>query len=82
MKEIMQIHSTALVSKKAKLGEDVSVGPYSVISGGVVIGAGTKIGSHCVLEGNTTVGKNCEIFTGAVVGSRPQDLKYKGKRCI
>ncbi|MFH1678723.1 MAG: acyl-ACP--UDP-N-acetylglucosamine O-acyltransferase [Candidatus Omnitrophota bacterium] len=76
----MQIHNTALVSKKAKLGQDVSVGPYAVISEGVFIGAGTKIGSHCVIEGNTTVGETCEIFTGAVIGSRPQDLKYKGEK--
>ncbi len=77
---IMQIHNTALVSKAAKLGRDVNVGPYAVISEGVSIGAGTKIGSHCVIEGNTTLGKNCEIFTGAVIGSRPQDLKYKGEK--
>ncbi len=76
----MQIHSTALVSKGAKLGENVSVGPYSVISDAAIIGAGTKIGSHCVVEGNTAIGKNCEIFTGAVIGSRPQDLKYKGEK--
>lgn len=76
----MEIHNTAIVSKKAKIGEKVSIGPYAVISDGAVIGAGTKVGNHCVIEGNTTIGKNCEIFTGAVVGSRPQDLKYKGER--
>ena len=76
----MSIHSTALVSKKAKLGEGVSVGPYAVIADSVIIGTGTKIGSHCVIEGNTTIGKNCELFTGAVIGSRPQDLKYKGEK--
>ena len=32
------------------------------------------------MEGHTTIGKSCEIFTGAVVGSRPQDLKYKGEK--
>ncbi|MCM8796763.1 MAG: acyl-ACP--UDP-N-acetylglucosamine O-acyltransferase [Candidatus Omnitrophica bacterium] len=76
----MQIHQTAIVSKKAKLADDIQVGPYSIISDNVVIGQGTKIGSHCVIEGNTTIGKNCEIFTGAVLGSRPQDLKYKGEK--
>lgn len=74
----MPIHSTAIISKKAKLADNVTVGPYAVINDGVVIGPGTKIGNHCLLEGNTTIGKNCEIFTGAVIGSRPQDLKYKG----
>ncbi len=74
----MPIHSTAIISKKAKLADNVTVGPYTVINDGVVVGSGTKIGNHCLLEGNTTIGKNCEIFTGAVIGSRPQDLKYKG----
>ena len=76
----MQIHDTAIVSKNARIGENVTIGPYAVISDGAIIGAGTKIASHCVVEGNTTIGKNCEIFTGAVIGSRPQDLKYKGEK--
>ncbi len=78
----MNIHPTAIVSKSAKLGDDVVVGPYTLIADNVVIGAKTKIGNHCVIEGNTTVGSGCEIFTGAVVGSRPQDLKYKGENSL
>jgi UDP-N-acetylglucosamine acyltransferase len=76
----MQIHSSAIVSPKAKLATGVSVGPFSIIGDNVIIGADTKIGAHCVVEGNTTIGRNCEIFTGAVVGSRPQDLKFKGEK--
>lgn len=76
----MQIHSSAMVSSKAKLANSVSVGPYSIITENVIIGAETKIGAHCVIEGNTSIGKNCEIFTGAVLGSRPQDLKFKGEK--
>ncbi|MGD0336219.1 MAG: acyl-ACP--UDP-N-acetylglucosamine O-acyltransferase [Candidatus Omnitrophota bacterium] len=76
----MQIDKTAIVSKKAKLAQDLEVGPYSIITEEVVIGEGTKIGSHCVIEGNTAIGRNCEIFTGAVIGSRPQDLKYRGEK--
>ncbi|MDD5691667.1 MAG: acyl-ACP--UDP-N-acetylglucosamine O-acyltransferase [Candidatus Omnitrophica bacterium] len=76
----MKIHPSSIVSPKAKLADSVSVGAFSVISDNVVIGADTKIGSHCVIEGNTTIGKGCEIFTGAVVGSRPQDLKFKGEK--
>lgn len=76
----MQIHTSAIVSKKAKLGTGVSVGAFSIISDNVKIGSDTKIGSHCVIEGNTSIGKNCEIFTGAVIGSRPQDLKFKDEK--
>ena len=76
----MAIDQTAIISKKAKLADNVSVGPYAVINEGVSVGSGTKIGSHSFIDGNTSIGKNCEIFTGAVIGSRPQDLKYNGEK--
>ncbi len=75
----MEIHNSAIVSKKAKIDKDVSIGPYAIVTDNVSIGAGSKIGAHCVIEGNTTIGKNCQIFTGAVIGSQPQDLKFKGE---
>jgi len=75
----MAIHPTAIVSPKARLAADISIGPYSLIGERVAIGSATKIGAHCVIEGNTSIGKACEIFTGAVVGSQPQDLKFKGE---
>ena len=76
----MQIHPTAIVSKKAKLSDDIQVGPHTIIADNVCIGKGAKIGASCVIEGNTTIGQDCQIFTGAVIGSRPQDLKYKGEK--
>jgi UDP-N-acetylglucosamine acyltransferase len=76
----MSIHPSAIVSPKAKLASGVSIGAFSIIDDSVVIGADTAIGAHCVIEGNTTIGKNCEIFTGAVIGSRPQDLKFKDEK--
>lgn len=68
----MQIHATAIVSKKAKLADDIVIGPYSIIGDNVRIGAQTKVGAYCLAEGYTTIGDNCEIFTGAVIGSRPR----------
>ena len=76
----MQIHPTAVVSKKANLAEGVIIGPYAVIGDNVQIGPATVIGPHCVIDGNTTIGGSCEIFSGAVLGSPPQDLKYKGEK--
>ena len=76
----MSIHPSAVISKKALVGAGVVIGPYTIIGDGVRIGDNTKIGAHCVIEGNTTIGSGCEIFTGAVLGSRPQDLKYKGEK--
>jgi len=75
----MQIHASAIISSKAKIGRSVTVGPYSIIRDNVTIGADTVVGAHCVIEGNTTIGSACQIFTGAVIGSKPQDLKFKGE---
>jgi UDP-N-acetylglucosamine acyltransferase len=76
----MTVHPTAIVSKNAQLGPGVCVGAYTLIGDGVTIGSGTNVGAHCVIEGNTRIGKDCRIFTGAVIGSIPQDLKFKGER--
>jgi UDP-N-acetylglucosamine acyltransferase len=75
----MQAHPSALISKKAKLADDVQVGPYTIIGDKVKIGRGTRIGAYCLIEGNTILGGGCQVFTGAVIGSPPQDLKYKGE---
>lgn len=72
------IHPTAIVHPKAQMADNVQVGPFSRIDENVKIGEGTQIGTHCVIEGWTTIGKNNKVFTGAVIGSIPQDLKYKG----
>lgn len=75
----MAIHPTAVVSKRAKLADDIEVGPYTIIADNVSIGAGSKVGPFVNICGNTTIGKNCRIFTGAVIGSIPQDLKYNNE---
>ncbi len=56
-----EIHPTAVISESAVLGDNVSIGAYSVVEGGVRIGKGTIIGSHCVLEANSTLGEGCLI---------------------
>ena len=71
---------SAIISGKAKIAEGVEIGAYTIIGDNVAIASGTKIGAFCVIEGNTTIGKNCQFFTGAVIGSRPQDIKFKGEK--
>ena len=74
------IHKTAIVDSKAKISEDVTVGPFSVIGPDVVIGKGTKIQSHVSIIGNTKIGKNNNIYPFASIGNDPQDLKYSGEK--
>jgi len=73
------IHQTAIIDKKAKIADDVSIGPYSVIGADVEIGSGTWIGPHVVISGPTKIGKNNKIFQFASVGEDPQDLKFAGE---
>ena len=74
--ENVNIHKTAVIHPGAKLSSGVSVGPYSIIEGNVSLGDNVRIGSHCVITGQTTIGRNCKIYTGAVIGSAPQDKKH------
>ncbi|RKZ28353.1 acyl-[acyl-carrier-protein]--UDP-N-acetylglucosamine O-acyltransferase [bacterium] len=75
----VRIHRTAIVSPRAKIGEDVVIGEYAVIRDGVCIGDGVEVGSHALIEGRTTIGSGTKIFHGAAIGMPPQDLKYRGE---
>jgi UDP-N-acetylglucosamine acyltransferase len=74
----MSIHPTAIISAKAELGADVTVGPYAVIDDDVQIGDGCQIGPHAHISGNTSIGPGTIIHTGANIGDTPQDLHYSG----
>jgi UDP-N-acetylglucosamine acyltransferase len=73
------IHQTALINRQAEIDSDVEIGPYSVIGAGVKIGKETKVASHVVIEGRTSLGQGNTIYQFATIGSRPQDLKYRGE---
>lgn len=73
------IHPTAIVHADAKLDSSVSVGPYTVIEGGVEIGPNCVIGPHCHFTGRTRIGAENRFHAGCVIGEAPQDLKYRGE---
>ena len=75
----VNIHPTALVDSGARLGENVSIGAYSVIGANVEIGEGTSVGPHVVIEGPTKIGRDNRIFQFASLGAAPQDKKYAGE---
>ena len=70
------IHSSAIISDKAKIADDVEIGPYSIIGDGVEIGSGTRVDSHVVINGPTIIGNDNHIYQFASVGDDPQDKKY------
>ena len=74
------VHPTAIVDDGAVLGAEVVVGPYAIVGPGVRVGARTRIGPRVLIERDTSVGEGCRLGQGAVLGTDPQDLKYKGER--
>ena len=61
------IDSTAKISKKARIGENVSVGPNVVIEDGVAVGESSCIGAGCFIGKNTRIGKSCRIDHNVVI---------------
>lgn len=75
----MGIHPTAVVSPKARIGENVDIGPYCTIGPQASIGRDTVIGSHVVIEGRTELGERNRVYPFAVLGMPPQDIGYRGE---
>ena len=73
-------NNMSVISKKAKIGSNVSIGPYCIIEDNVVIGNNTQIDSHTIIKKYTEIGKNCNIFSHCVIGEIPQDKKYSGEK--
>lgn len=70
------IHPQAIIDPSAKIADDVSIGPFTVIGANVEIDSGTTVASHVVINGPTKIGKDNRIFQFASVGEKPQDLKF------
>jgi UDP-3-O-[3-hydroxymyristoyl] glucosamine N-acyltransferase len=56
------IHPTAVIASSARLGANVSVGPYAVIEEEVEIGVGTEIGAFCFVGRGSRIGENCRLY--------------------
>ncbi len=80
---MVNIHPTAIVSPKAKLGQNVTVSPFAIIHENTEIGDDCVIGPRAVIYPYTTLGNNVRISHSASIGHIPQDLKFHNEitRC-
>lgn len=76
---MVEIHPTALIDEGAQIGDDVSIGPYSLIGKNVSLASGVKIYGHVVIDGNTQIGSGTQIFPFSSIGLIPQDKKFDGE---
>lgn len=75
-----QIHPTAIIEEGAKIGEGVIIEPYAIIKGNVTLGDRVVIKSHAYIDGYTTIGEGTVIYPSACIGTKTQDLKFRGER--
>lgn len=73
------IHATAIIDPSARLGENVQVGPYSVIGADVQIGDDCVIAPHVVIRGPSRIGRGNKFFQFSSIGEDCQDKKYAGE---
>jgi len=76
----LSIHPTAIISSRAQLGNNIDVGPYSIIGDDVILHDDIGVGSHCVIEGPSEFGSGSIFYPFVSAGQAPQDLKYQGER--
>lgn len=75
-----EIHPSAIVDPKAELGNDIKIGPFTVIEADTIVHDNVTVGSNCLVAQYTELKKGAALFHGAVVGTVPQDLKFEGEK--
>lgn len=74
-----QISPLAFVHPDAKLGDNNIIGPFCYIDGDVVIGDNNVFLNSVTLHQGLRMGSNNEVFPGASLSTKPQDLKFHGE---
>ena len=66
------------VHAAAQIADDVEIGPFCVVGPNVMIGPGCRLHNNVTLTGHVELGGGNELFPFVVIGTAPQDLKYRG----
>jgi UDP-N-acetylglucosamine acyltransferase len=76
------IDPRAIIHPTARLGADVSVGPWTLIGADVELGDGCEVASHVVIKGPTRIGRRNRIFQFASIGEDTSDVSYRGEPTV
>ena len=74
-----QVHQTAFVEDGAEIAAGCVIGPFCHVGPEVRLAEGVELKSHVVVKGDTEIGANTVVFSFAVIGEIPQDLKFDGE---
>ena len=72
------IHPSAIIGKRAELGDGNEIGPGCVIEDGAVLGSRNRLWMNVYVGPGTTIGDENQLHMGAIVGHLPQDVTFKG----
>jgi UDP-N-acetylglucosamine acyltransferase len=76
------IDGRAIIDPSADLGENVSVGPWTIIGPNVTLGDNVQVASHVVVKGPSRIGPGVKIYQFATVGEDTPALAYEGEDSI
>lgn len=74
-----QISPLAFVHPEAKLGDNNLIGPFCYIDRNTVIGNNNVLQNSVTIHVGARIGDGNEIFPGASISTKPQDLKFRGE---
>lgn len=74
------IHPLSLVEPGAVIGNNVTIEAFAVVKSNVTLGDNVTIKSHAYIDGYTTIGSGTTIFPSASIGTKTQDLKFRGEK--
>ncbi|EFC75787.1 acyl-[acyl-carrier-protein]-UDP-N-acetylglucosamine O-acyltransferase [Segatella buccae D17] len=77
-----QISPLAFVHPEAKLGDNNIIGPFCYIDKNTVLGDNNVLQNSVTVHTGARIGNDNEIFPGASISTKPQDLKFKGEETI
>lgn len=74
------IHTSSVIEDGAQIDPSAVIGPFCLVGSDVTIGPDVELKSHVVVKGRTVIGEGTVVFSFAVIGEIPQDLKFKGEQ--
>ena len=77
-----QISPLAFVHPEAKLGDNNTIGPFCYIDHNTVMGDDNVLMNNVTIHYGARIGNGNEIFPGASLSTKPQDLKFRGEDTI
>lgn len=73
------ISPLAYIHPEAQIGDNNIIGPFCYIDKNTVLGNNNILQNNVTINYGARIGNNNEIFPGASISTKPQDLKFKGE---